>query len=801
MRKMLVLVLFFFTLSTQLWAEELRGRVVNAATKAGVAGARVAAAGGSVAVADEEGFFTLLLPPGESAILAVSGSGFRPERVSLTLPAASPITVELTPEVMFTETVEVTATRAREGVDPATVTNVSRERIQEAYWGQDPGMLLAGVAPGFYAYNDNGHGIGYSYFTIRGFGQARTRVTLNGAPLNDASSGELFFIDLADFLATAGDIQVQRGVFGLSGIGGAVDITTATPALQPSFSLHVGAGSFATRRLTARYESGLRDGGWALSARYSRITSDGYRDQSWVEMWNYYLSLARLGERSRLRINLFGGPERTHLAYAGIPKRVLEGGLTGEPERDRRFNPFTFPGEIDTFLQPHYQVVHETRLGEEWDFSQTLFYFEGEGYYEQFRANRRLSEYNLPNVVLPDGTVIRRSDLVRRRNVDEWDGGWVPTLRWRRGDWEVTASGELRLHDAHHWGEVRWARHYPAGVEPNRRYYDYGLDKVTGTLLLRATWNPSPRWTLSAGLGGTRHRYTLRDDRIRTMSFSDTFRFLLPRAGAVWHLAEGVDASYQVARGMREPTFRSIYDPQDPYGQRVTLDPEDVWNHELGMVVRRPTWRLRGTLSYLNFFNEIVYAGGLDDNGVPIYANGARSRHRAAELEGSWQPTPRLGIDLSLTALRNTFVRFREYGWDGSVQVHDGNRLGGHPTSLISTTARWHPGPAQLALSVRRVGTMYLDSSQDNRRYPQRKQVPGYVPLTNPPFTVVDVMARLDLDQLGWLSPGSLPVTLELRVLNALDETYTSFGYVDGGEPRFIPAAGRHFYTGITLRP
>ncbi len=36
-------------------------------------------------------------------------------------------------------------------------------------------MLLPELAPGFLAYNDSGNGIGYSYFTVRGFGQARTR--------------------------------------------------------------------------------------------------------------------------------------------------------------------------------------------------------------------------------------------------------------------------------------------------------------------------------------------------------------------------------------------------------------------------------------------------------------------------------------------------------------------------------------------------------------------------------------------------------------------------------------------------
>ncbi len=86
---------------------------------------------------------------------------------------------------------------------------------------------------------------------------------------------------------------------------------------------------------------------------------------------------------------------------------------------------------------------------------------------------------------------------------------------------------------------------------------------------------------------------------------------------------------------MREPFFRSLYDPQDYYSVPVTLDPEDVWNVEAGVSVQRPSWRVRGNLFWMNFLNEIVYAGAVDDNGVPVYGNGATSRHRGIEVDGS----------------------------------------------------------------------------------------------------------------------------------------------------------------------
>jgi len=780
-------------------AATLEGRVVRADTGAAVAGARVAVAGAGADVRTaDDGRFALALPDARSATLVVAAPGFRVARLTLLLPATAALEVRLEPLVHFTESVEVTATRARVGRDPATSADIPAEQIADAYWGQDPAVLLGSLAPGYYAYNDNGNGIGYSYFTIRGFGQARSRVTLNGAPLNDAESGELFFIDLADFLSTAGDVQVRRGVFGLSGIGGAVDLTTAHPPVDPAFSIHHGGGSSETRRTTVRFASGLVDGRWSVDARYSKITSDGYRDQSWVDMWNYYVALARYGERSRLRLVLFGGPERTHLAYEGVPRAVLDGALTGDADRDRRANPLAWPGEVDTFTQPHYQLLHDLELAPGTTLSQTFYLFGGEGHYEQYKSGRRLAEYRLPDVVLPDGTVIDRTDLVRRRSVDEWDAGWVPTLTRELGDLSLTLRGEARLHRAHHWGDVRWAQFYPDGVPPLHRYYDYRVEKRSTALALEATWRATQRLDVQAGLQVARHAYRMHDDAVGDVGFTARYDFLLPRAGAVLHLGSSTDVYLHVARGMREPAFRTLYDPQDFYGTRADLAAEDVWDWETGLIVRRPAWDLRANAYWMEFANEIVYAGALDDSGVPVYGNGARSRHRGVELELDWRPLPGVTSGATASWSDNRFTRFREYGWDGGVTVYDGNRIAGYPAELATLFARWDSGPLRLGGTLRYAGRFYLDNTEDNRRDPEVRRTPGYVPRVNPAHAVLDLHASLDVGP--WLPEGLAldAVRIELRVNNAADETYTAFGYVDG-EPLFIPAAGRNLYAGVTL--
>jgi iron complex outermembrane recepter protein len=783
-------------------AATLHGVVRDAAAGAAIPSAHVQLLeSAAVATTDATGAFALEVPVSGPFTVVVSKSGYDPARMALAGLPATPLAVALDPIISLADRIQVTANRAREGTDPVTFTNISQRQVAETYWGQDPAILLSQVAPSFFAYNDSGNGIGYSYYWIRGFNQAQTRMTLNGVPLNDASDGELYFIDLADFLSTAGDIQVERGVFGLSGIGGAVDITTAPPAMQSSFSLFTGYGSYNTKRLTARFDSGLINGTWALTARYSKVTTDGYRDQSWVDMWNYYISLARFGESSRVRLIMFGGPENTHLAYDGVPKSVLDGGLTGSAKRDRRFNPLTYPGEEDNFTQPHFQLVHDLAISPSTQLSETFFVFTGSGYYTEHKTGEPLSFYDLPPVTLPGGTVITNTDLIRHRQIDEWDAGWVPTLTTVIGDWSFTAKGELRVHDGHSFGAVQWAQFYPQGVPPDHRYYDYHLGKRSASLLGTATWKVTTALSLTAGLEASQERYRLYDDVVAGVDFAQAYDFLLPRFGAILRLAPTTDVYFNLARGGHEPAFREIYDPEGEYStERVNLRPEDVWDWEAGVSTRHQGWRAKANVFFMNFANEIVYSGALDSSGVPIYGNGAHSHHEGLELAGGTDPLPWLGLDGYLTLSHNTFVSYHDFNPDGSVNVYDGNVLGGYPEVLGSLTARTTIGAAELALTGRYVGRFYLDNTQDNRRNPELRQVPGYVPLINPGFTVVDASVRTPLPRRLVTDLGLGRLDLEVHLNNLLDRYYTAFGYIgDDGAPLFIPAATRNIFVGVTL--
>jgi iron complex outermembrane receptor protein len=790
-------------------AAEMAGTLIDFTTKQPIVGADLVGTAPGFelsATTGTDGSFVLVLPdpPPPSLRLTVTAAGYQTLDLNLT-DLVHTLRLSLQAHPLFASEIEVTGLRADIGETPVTVTNVDREEIERLYWAQDVPVFLS-PTPGFYAYNDSGNGIGYSYFFLRSFDMRRTAVSLNGVPLNDAHSHGLFFIDLADFLSTTEDVQVQRGVgttlYGGSAIGGSIDLRTRQPSTERRLRVEALGGAFDTSRFTLEFDSGLINERWAATFRYSRVQSDGYRDQSWAEMWNYYASIVRYGNKTTTRINLFGGPEKTHLAYEGVPKAYLDGEITGDQRVDRRYNPLEYPGEIDEFFQPHYQLIHSWQMNEQLVFQNTFFYFTGDGYFQQFKRDRWFPEYGLEPFPGPGGEIIDTTDLVRRREVTEWDGGWIPNLQWShsggRGSLQVGAA--IRLHSGRHVGTVQWAQYYPPDLAPDHRYYDYELDKTSVQPFVQESWHFNQKWNLLAGMTWTSHRYDMHNDKVDDVAFDTSYSYLLPRLGLAYHPNQRWSLYGNVSRGGREPAFRDIYDPQDFWAPPPQdLEPEKLTDFELGT---RYTWKNGGAnlnLYYLDFDNAIVWAGGLDNNGNPVTANGAVTEHKGVELDLDWAPHPRWNGRLSLAWADNTIVDFIENIWGGGTMDHSGNTLPVSPEWLGTLELRGGAGPVDGFLQLRFVDDFYLDNTEDMRKFPEFRQDPEYIHRVNPAYTVLDLGLEIDLGRAVAELLSARRVSLKLRVNNLTDQLYTTFGYFDGYQPVWIVGATRNSYLGVTF--
>jgi iron complex outermembrane receptor protein len=810
--------------------------VVDASTGLGIPDASVSAPGtGRSARTNAAGFAVIAPLPGESQLrVRVERIGYAPAEATLQV-GSPPIRVELDPVAIRLEGVEVKSILAREGT-PGAFTDVDRATIERDHWGQDLPVLLGANVPGTYAYSDAGNGIGYSYLKIRGFGQRRIGVTVNGIPLNDPQSREVYWIDHPDLATSAQTIQVQRGVgasvYGTTALGGSVAVETIPYRTERELVLEAGGGSFDTQRYSLQAASGLLDGRWSITSRLSRIRSAGYRDQSWSDLWSYFASVARVGREQVFRLNLYGGPERTHLSYLGVPREYLDGTVTGDADRDRRFNPITYVGERDHFFEPHYELLHDWKLSERASLSNALFYFQGTGYYDEFRTGRDLRDYGYPDSVI--------TDVVRRRNAKNLQVGWVPRLRWAPGGAVAYEAGlDLRLHEGKRWGELLWAAEQPAAPTPNHAYYEY-LGRVTNTsAFARVTWQAAPRLVLTGDLALHRQRYELTDDTFAGQNFEETYTFLMPRVGATWTLldegphfegvavvpgetlADQVDATIRKlelyaswSRARAEPIFRELYDPEnvgtppgfrsfDPATGRLSdplLEPETVDDFAFG--VRGDLGRVSGSLAgyWMKFADEIVFNGRIDDNGNPITGNAARSRH--AGLEGALEARPSRALELGANfhVADDRFDEYVEFFDATSGVEYSGNRIAGFPVWAARGRALLRVARhGTLELGVEHAGRQYLDNTENERKNPALRDDPAWVDRTIEPWTAVNAGA-------GWTFPGAWggrAIELSVRVRNLFDERYETAGYLDYPAPSFtptpvwIPAATRSFFAGV----
>ena len=398
------------------------------------------------------------------------------------------------------EPVTIIATHASERISPVTFSNFNHSDIKQQYSAQDIPVLLSEL-PSITFYSENGNGTGgYSYITLRGFDQQRLSVMVNGVPQNDPEDFSVYWIDFPDLLGSTTNIQVQRGAgsafYGPPAIGGSVNMLAVPFEPKPSIILESSLGfqeygstntiTLSTRKYSATFNSGLVDNRYMFYGRLGKLSTDGYRDKSWDDIDSYFFGAERLDETMTTRIHFYGGPFSDGLVYNGIPK-FYNNDLK---LRRSNFNYFELnstqdsliyasyrrPQETEQFSQPHFELLHEWRLSPTITFNNTLFYIQGDGYYDydgtglDTSSLRLGSAYGFPASANP-------SNILVRAFVGNKQWGWLPRLEINHGTGVLTLGAELRFHRSLHWGKIAYAENLPMNYDPDYRFYEYNGGK------------------------------------------------------------------------------------------------------------------------------------------------------------------------------------------------------------------------------------------------------------------------------------------------------------------------------------
>jgi len=682
--------------------------------------------------------------------------------------------------------VEVRAIRAGEN-SPFTKTNISRKTLEKVNTGADIPFLL-NQTPSVVVNSDAGNGVGYTGIRIRGTDASRINVTLNGIPFNDAESQGTFFVDIPDFSSSAGSVQIQRGVGtssnGPGAFGASINFSTNEVNEKSYFEFNNSAGSFNTFKNTIRTGSGLIAGHFTTDLRLSRISSKGFIDRAKSNLKSIYFSTAYINKKSSVRLNIFSGKEKTYQAWYGVSEADLKAGnrTVNYAGTERPNEPYD--NETDNYKQDNYQFFFNHKLSKKLNFSTALFWVDGKGYYEQYKANEEYSNYGLPN---PSPTVTS-SDIVRQLWLDSDFYGNIFSFNFKTNNTDITLGGTVTQHDGSHFGRVVWA---DKGLPYLKNYYDLDAVKKDFNIYLKEQTRFADFWHFFYDLQFRRVNYDINGFRNNpALVVNSDFSFFNPKAGISFNKNKW-KGYFSFAVANKEPN-RDDFEA----GETQQPKPERLYDWEAGAEYVKLKWNVAANIYYMSYKDQLVLTGKINDVGAYTRTNIPQSYRAGIELQGAVKLSKKINASANIAFSKNKVKNFSEYidDYDNGGQLINNYKepdIAFSPSVVSGGSLNILPLENwEISLPFKAVSKQYLDNTSNESR-----MLNG--------FYVQDFRTIYTLK-----GKKSFETNFIFQLNNILDKKYEpngyTYSYIYGGELTtenfYFPMAGRNFMMTVNFK-
>ncbi|MEP2058298.1 MAG: TonB-dependent receptor [Maribacter litoralis] len=512
---------------------------------------------------------------------------------------------------------------------PVTFTNLTKEEIKPRNLGQDIPVLM-NFLPSVVTTSDAGAGVGYTGIRVRGSDATRVNVTINGIPYNDAESQGTFWVNMPDFASSTESLQLQRGVGtstnGAGAFGASLNLLTDGFSQDAYGQISTSIGSYNTLRNNLKFSTGLLNDHVEISGRLSQINSDGYIDRARTDLESYFLQAAYKDDNTLVKALIFGGHEITYQAWYGIDGETLESDRTFNPSgiyTDLNGNTQFYDNEVDNYKQDHAQLLWNEQISEFWSTNIALHYTRGRGYFEQYKEDDDFSTYGFEPITV-DGEEVNTTDVIRRRWLDNDFYGTVFSANYKKNKLDLIMGGGFNTYEGDHFGEVIWAR-YASNSSYKDRYYDDSSSKTDFNLYTKANYQLTDQWSLYGDVQYRTVGYKANGED--TGLVDDTFNFFNPKAGVTFDLNANNNFYLSYAVAHREPN-RNDYEGGNP-------KPEKLNDFELGWRYVSPSVQVNTNVYYMNYKDQLVLTGGLNDVGAPLRENVGDSYRFGLEVDAN----------------------------------------------------------------------------------------------------------------------------------------------------------------------
>ena len=718
------------------------------------------------------------------------------------------------------EEVVLSVTRAKDKT-PMTFSTITKEDIETINLGQDLPILMDQM-PSVVTTSDAGAGIGYTGIRVRGSDATRVNITINGIPYNDPESHGTYWVNMPDFASSVEDIQLQRGVGtstnGAGAFGASINIETTNPTSEPIVETSHSLGSFNTLKHNVKLNSGLINNFYA-SARLSRITSDGYIDRSSSNLKSFFTEVGYINDGIAIKGLVFGGQEITNQAWYGTPEAVINSDMDGilefidhegysfsQDQLDnllsnpgRTYNHYVYDNEVDNYKQTHHQIHIDKKIDEYWSLKLSGNYTKGIGYFEQYKHDEKVEDY-FPN----------RSDasdegaVIRRRWLDNDSYSFVYGLNYNKRNLDFVFGGAYSSYIGDHFGELIWDS-FPAEFPIRTNYYDSVGKKKDFNSYAKAEYNVSDKLLVFADLQYRRIDYKTDGISSDLVEFNvdENYNFFNPKFGVSYNLnSKGMlYGSFAVAN--REPNRDDLV--RNP----IKPKSEQLRDLELGYKFNSQRFYANSNLFYMDYKNQLVLTGAIDDVGDAIRQNVDKSYRLGIEFEAGFKFNDFIRLDANATVSQNKIKDFdyvvydTQYDpntWEDSttaeVTSYNDTDISFSPNLIMGSMLTVTPvDKLSVSLLSKYVGKQYLDNTQSDSKSMDAYFVNNF----NVSYTLNP----------SWIKE----IKINLLVNNVLNEKYVSNGYTysyyyreQGSntpmvtEKFYFPQATTNFLLGTTIK-
>ena len=618
--------------------------------------------------------------------------------------------------------VQVVSTRA-DNKTPMAFSTLSQQDIKKVNFGLDLPYVLA-LTPSITTTSDAGNGIGYTSLRVRGTDPSRINITANGIPVSDAESSTTFWVNMADFTSSLQSIQIQRGVGtstnGAGAFGGTINMQTENIGVNPFVGIDLSAGSYYSHRETVRFGTGLINNHWGLQGRLSNIGTKGYLDRASAKLNSYFLQGGYFNDKTMVKFITWNGTEETYHAWNYTSK--YEQSLYGRRYNscgeyyDDNGNVHYYKDQTDNYHQQNYQLIWNQTFSPLWTLNVAAHYTHGDGYYDEYKSNKNLQDYGLSDSKY-------KTDLTRQKKMkNDFYGAIASVMYDNQAGLQAILGGGWNQYDGDHFGLVKWVKAPQKVFYPGYEYYRNNAKKTDGNIYAKFNYELYHGLNAYLDLQYRHIDYKIQnpndwyiENRNYDYVINDKFDFFNPKAGFNYQIDSHNKVYASFAISHKEPV-RNNY--QNYWG---TIDSKENKNEkpvaerlndlEFGYKYQSRLFSAGVNFYYMNYKNQFVLTGDLDDIGEAKTKNFDMSYRMGMELEAAYAPVDWFRWDINATFSKNKVKDMTVVLDDGTVANLGNCDLAFSPSTILNNIFTFKYAGFNASIQSQYVSKQYLTNT------------------------------------------------------------------------------------------